>query len=93
MPPLPYKTTWVFLILSLPLFGGLLYLLFHFQTDTKRFQARIRAAEEKAAPLFARPGDGYQQAGDTLGHRFPQVRYLQDNMGFPVYSHTQTQYP
>ena len=87
-----YKTTWVVLILSLPLLGGFLYLLFNFQSSTRRFSKRIAEAEEKSTPLYALPGDGYAQAEKTLGHQFPQVRYLQNYTGFPVYVNTGTQY-
>lgn len=87
-----YKTTWVFLILSFPLFGGLLYLLFNFQTATKRFAERTKQASLKAAPYFSLPGDGYGKAKECLGYRFSQVRYLQDHAGFPVYSHSSTKF-
>ncbi len=87
-----YKTTWVFLILIFPLFGGLLYMLFNFQSSTRRFSKSIRQGEDKAKPLFFLPGDAYDQARLSLGHQFPQVRYLQDYAGFPVYDQTQTQY-
>jgi len=33
-----YKTLWVFLILSFPIFGGLLYLMVNFQGTTRRMQ-------------------------------------------------------
>jgi cardiolipin synthase len=87
-----YKTTWVFLIMALPLFGGLLYMLFSFQNSTRRFAKNIHSAEEKAAPLFRLPGDCYAEAKEQLGCLFPQTRYLQDYMGFPVYSHSSTKY-
>lgn len=87
-----YKTTWVFLILSLPLFGGLFYLLFNFQSSTRRFQKNICNVEKKAEPLFYLPGDGYEEAGKQLDHLFPQVRYLQKYMGFPVYSSSLSKY-
>ncbi len=87
-----FKTTWVFLILSLPLFGGVLYILFNFQTTTRRFVKSIQEIEKKAKPLFSLPGDAYETVKDTLGHSFPQVRYLQDCIGFPIYDHTQTKY-
>ncbi len=81
-----YKTTWIFLILSLPLFGGLLYLLFSFQNSTRRFAKNIRSVEVKAATLFYLPGDDFSEAEKQLGCLFPQVRYLQDYTGFSIYS-------
>ena len=85
-----YKTAWIFLILTFPLFGGLMYLLVHSQATTRWVAKEIRRSEEKAAPLYRLPGDGYAQAEAAIGDRFPQVRYLQNYMDFPVYTHTAT---
>ena len=87
-----YKTAWIFLILTFPLFGGLMYLLVHSQATTRWVAKEIRSSEEKAAPLYRLPGDGYAQAEAAIGDRFPQVRYLQNFMGFPIYTHTATTY-
>ena len=87
-----YKTAWIFLILTFPLFGGLMYLLVHSQATTRWVAKEIRCSEEKAAPLYRLPGNGYAQAEAAIGDRFPQVRYLQNFMGFPIYTHTATTY-
>lgn len=87
-----YKTMWVFLILIFPIFGGLFYLLFRLQGTTKQMRAELARIEEKARPLYALPGTGYQQAREQTGCTFPQIRYLQDQMGFPVYTNSSTQY-
>ncbi|MGM9588863.1 MAG: cardiolipin synthase [Faecousia sp.] len=87
-----YKTAWVVLILVFPLFGGLLYLMFNFQSSTRHFASAIKCSEEKAAPLFALPGDSYDAAREQMGKDFAQVRYMQDYAGFPVYSDTRTKY-
>lgn len=97
-----YKTTWVFLILSFPLFGGLLYLLFYFQTSGSRQIQKLKKLADKAAPLALLPldtcgedaftEDTYIKAGKGLDHRFTQVRYLQEHAGFPIYASTTTKY-
>ena len=87
-----YKLTWIMLILIFPLFGGLLYLIFNFQTSTRRFSASIEKAEKKAAPLFCLPGDGYAQAKEAIPDEMPQISYLQNFAGFPVYTGTTTKY-
>ena len=87
-----YKTLWVFLILSFPIFGGLLYLLVNFQGTTKRMQKDLQKAKEKAAPLYSLPGNGYDEARSSMRDHFPQVRYLQDFAKFPVYTGTRTKY-
>lgn len=87
-----YKTLWVFLILCFPIFGGLLYIIVNFQAPTRKMRAEINRAHKKAAPLYSMPGDGYAEAKEQMPDHFPQVRYLQDHVGFPVYANTQTKY-
>lgn len=87
-----YKTLWIFLILSFPLFGGLMYLLFKSQSPTRRMKEALDKAERKAAQLYELPGTGYLAAAEQTGSCFPQVRYLQDHAGFPIYSNTKTKY-
>lgn len=87
-----FKTLWIFLILSFPIFGGLLYLFVKAQSSTRKMQGTLQAARRSTAPLYALPGDGYAEASRETSSFFPQVRYLQNTAGFPVYSGTRTQY-
>ena len=87
-----YKPLWIFLVLLFPVFGGLFYLFLHFQSSTKRFRRKTLLAEEKARRLLSLPGDGYEDAMRELPEHAPQVRYLQDFAGFPVYRDTKTKY-
>ena len=86
-----YKLTWVFLILMFPVFGGALYLLFSFQTSTRRFK-KIQDTQEHFRPAYDLPGDSYAQATKTLSHHLPQIRYLQQYAGFPIYDQTEVSY-
>lgn len=87
-----YKTAWAILILSFPLFGGLMYLMFNFQSSTRRFSKDILNAQEKAEPLYYLPGNDYQAAINSLPDHLGQIRYLQNFAGFPVYANTKTHY-
>ena len=87
-----YKTLWVFLILCFPILGGLLYLIVTCQTATRLMQRDIQNVQEKTQPLYDLPSDSYEEARNMTGSHFPQVRYLQDYVGYPVYSNTQTTY-
>lgn len=87
-----YKAVWLFLILLFPIFEGLLYLLFTFQAPTKEMRRRLSGIEKKAEPFYSLPGTGYELAQQELVSQFPQVRYLQDYAGFPIYSDTSAQY-
>lgn len=87
-----YKTIWAFLILLFPVFGGLLYIYCRCQGPTKKMRRAIMMAEEKAKPLFRLPETGYEAAKAEMGADFPQVRYLENCAGYPVYQHTRTSY-
>ncbi|MDD3277962.1 MAG: cardiolipin synthase [Lachnospiraceae bacterium] len=87
-----YKIMWVFLILSFPILGGLLYLLANFQSSTRKMQSGLLRIETKTKPLFLLPGSSYDAAKMQTGAFFPQIRYLQDFNSFPVYENTATTY-
>jgi cardiolipin synthase len=87
-----YKLTWIFLILLFPIFGGLVYVILHTQFNPRKLQRQMQKADRLYRPFFSLPGDALPQL--ILKHRecLPQVRYLQEYAGFPVYAHTRTEY-
>lgn len=87
-----YKLTWVFQILLFPVFGGLFYLMFRFQSATRKYAKRIDKTEAKAKALLSLPGTGYDEALSLIPEHSPQVRYLQDFAGFPIYMNSRTKY-
>lgn len=87
-----YKTAWAILILSVPLFGGLMYLLFNFQSSKWRFSKEELHIQQKAAPLYGLPGDCYEEAIAQMPEHRPQIHYLQASAGFPIYADTETHY-
>ena len=87
-----YKLTWVFMILLFPVFGGLFYLIFSFQSTTRKYRKRIAKIEEKAKPLFNLPGTGYEEALAHIPEHIQQVKYLQNFAGFPIYTDNKTKY-
>lgn len=86
-----YKLTWVFLILMFPVFGGALYLLFSLQTSTRRFK-KMQDKQAQFRPAYHLPGNCYDQAAEKLSQHLPQIRYLQQCAGFPIYDKTQVDY-
>ncbi len=87
-----YKLMWIMLILVLPLFGGLLYLMSRFQASTIRFSDSVQTAKKKTAPLYALPGDGLPEAERQVPDEMTQIGYLQNYAGYPVYTGTTTKY-
>ena len=86
------KTIWVILILSLPLFGGLLYLLFNFQSSTQKFQRQADKTHRKAAPLYALPGNVIHTLCTPSSPHTAQIRYLAEYAGYPVYQNSHAAY-
>ena len=87
-----YKTAWSILILSVPLFGGLMYLLFNIQTLNPRFSKKADYVQEKSKTLYRLPGDCIKNAAAQFPEYSAQLRYLEDFAGFPVYTDTEVCY-
>jgi len=87
-----FKLSWVFLILALPVFGGLFFLLFSFQSTTKKAKVALQKITEKTQPLFAPQEDLLPAIEQECPDCLRAVRYLQCCAGFPIYHQTQTEY-
>jgi cardiolipin synthase len=87
-----YKLTWIFLIMLFPIFGGILYLVFTLQSNPLKFRKQVAAKDKIFRPLFRLPGDVLPELAGQYEDCVPQVRYLQEYAGFPVYRHTRAEY-
>lgn len=87
-----FKLSWIVLILVFPIFGGLLYLLVNFQSSTRRFSKRVEASLVQARALALLPGDALAEAQTVIPRYLPQLRYLQNFAGFPVYRQSSTEF-
>ena len=87
-----YKLTWVFIILLFPLFGGLFYLMFNFQSTSKASAAKVDSLSKKSRPYFHLPDTDLEQAKKELPQASASLNYIQDFAGFPVYGDNHTKY-
>ncbi|MDR3343239.1 MAG: cardiolipin synthase [Treponema sp.] len=87
-----YKLTWIFLILMFPIFGGFVYIVFHSQFNSRKMRRLIDISNRQCRPFYVLPGDTLPALAADHEDCLPQVRYLQEYAGFPVYAHTQTEY-
>jgi len=87
-----YKLTWIFLILLFPIFGGLVYAFFHTQASPKKLKRQTEEINRIYRPFFSLPGDTLPELAVNHRECLPQVHYLQEYAGFPVYKNTQTAY-
>lgn len=87
-----YKLTWVFMILMFPIFGGLFYLLFNFQSTSKATERKIAKIFKKTRKFFDLPGSDFYLATKNLPSAAASLSYINNCAGFPVYSDTATRY-
>jgi cardiolipin synthase len=87
-----YKLTWIFLILLIPIFGGALYVIFLSQSNPRKLRRHTDRVNRQSKQYFSLPGDQLPALIAKDRNYLPQARYLQHYAGFPVYSHTKTEY-
>ncbi|MFA7637219.1 MAG: PLD nuclease N-terminal domain-containing protein, partial [Monoglobales bacterium] len=87
-----YKLTWVFLILMFPIFGGLFYLIFKFQSSPKKAAERLEKILKKSAWHLFLPESYLDEAKKELPFASSALHYMQNHAGFPVYSGSETEY-
>jgi cardiolipin synthase len=75
-----------------PLFGGILYLLFRFQSSPQWYKRNLAKNNAALHPYFLLPGNSLPILVAVHPEYYPQVHYLQEYAGFPVYAHTRTEY-
>ena len=87
-----YKIVWIMVMLTFPVFGGLLYIIITWQVRSIPFRRSIKEADEHAA--------GYLHTDPALVERFnaaipghlPQINYLTRCGGFPLYDNSRTEF-
>ena len=82
--PAGFKLTMVFLILLFPLFGGVFYWIFHFQTTTVGFRRRLHKISLETAKDFRLTGTFTEAALTDLPDSCRLIRYLDAKPSFPV---------
>ncbi|MBR5586815.1 MAG: cardiolipin synthase [Clostridia bacterium] len=87
-----YKLTWVFLILLFPLFGGLFYLMFSFQSTFRASAKRMDAVSKRTAHYFSLPETQLEEARARITSASSALSYMQNFAGFPVYNADTTLY-
>lgn len=87
-----YKLTWVFLILVVPVFGGLFYLLFYIQSPRKKVKRRLEEIYRRSQHLFKPDEDALAELEKHTDSCLRLPRYLQNHAGYPLYPNTYAQY-
>ena len=83
-----YKFIWLFLMMVIPIFGGIMYLFFNYMSNPRKLRKAIERITESSREYFFFPGNRLPELVDAEPEFKTQASYLQNYAGFPVYSHT-----
>ena len=86
-----FKILWTFLILLFPLFGGVMYWTFHFQTASTGFRKSLQQIEDAQRAEYRTlcPCD-IPATNNGQDQKF--LSYLRTTAAFPAYQHTASHY-
>lgn len=86
------KLPWVILILLLPVFGGLFYLMFGTGKSSKRMKQKLKALQAKTVEYMPENDKILEKLQTRDASAAIQSYYLQNECFMPVYQNTRTQY-
>ncbi|MBQ1962584.1 MAG: cardiolipin synthase [Clostridia bacterium] len=88
----PFKLSLIFLILLLPLFGGIFYWILHFQTSDSGYRKRLDRIEQNLRNDYGKSEKTAEKICAEMPEHQRLIRYLQDARRFPVYGNTESVY-
>lgn len=87
-----YKITWILQVLIFPVYGTLFYLMFNRQTKTRKLQDKLQKIYELHRNHQNEKTADFETAREMHPEYGPQMHYLQETMGFPIYGNTDVTY-
>ena len=87
-----YKLTWVFTILTLPIFGGAFYLMMQLQPSVHGFRKQVESSQEALTRRLPRHEGALREAEAQGPCASRLARYLENSVGFPVYPTSRVEY-
>ena len=90
--PASFKLSMIFLILLFPLFGGVFYWIFHFQTTTVGFRRRLQRIQDESEERLRHANADADQVAIQASNEAKMIHYLDTVAKFPVYANTDATY-
>lgn len=87
-----YKLTWCVLIVAVPIFGGILYLLFGGKKVPKGLRRNILRSSKETLPLLSQDSKLLEEIKADNPYYSKQFSYIWNNVYFPVYKNTEVIY-
>lgn len=85
-----YKIAWVIAIMALPVFGGLIYLLFGGQKVPKELRKRDHKSQEDVQTIIWQNQKLMEDLKKEDPIAYKQAKYIWGNAEYPMYKHTET---
>lgn len=87
-----YKLAWTLLIMGVPLFGLVLYLLFGQSRIARNMQRRFEDILEYSAPYMEESPESRKKLKQENDSAFAQSEYIRRQSGYPIHEHTTAEY-
>ncbi len=87
-----YKIAWIILMMTVPLFGGLLYLIITWQVQSGSFRKLVKKSDAYAKTYIPVDASVVERFNDSTPGHLPQVNYLTKYAKFPMYDNSKTKF-
>ena len=87
-----YKLAWIIPILSFPLFGGILYLMFGDKRPTKRMRIQMDKSAARISAFSIAEDHILEQIKEEDKIAYGQMKYITDCAHYPAYRNTESTY-
>ena len=87
-----FKIIWIIIMLTVPVFGGLLYIIITWQSKSGAFRKYIMDGEDHARSYIPVDRDIIERFNASTPGHLPQVNYLTNFARFPMYDNSSTEY-
>ena len=87
-----YKIGWIILIMALPVFGGLFYLVFGNKRPSRFMRTRLANEHEKVLPLLIQDSETAERLEAIDQRATGTSRYVYSQSDYPLYGDTMTKY-
>jgi len=87
-----YKLAWIIPILTFPLFGGILYLMFGDKRPTKRMRIQMDKSAAKISAFSVSEDHLLEQIKEEDQTAYGQMKYINDCAHYPAYRNTESVY-
>ncbi len=87
-----YKIAWIILMLIVPLFGGLLYIIITWQSKSGAFRKYVIKNEEYAKAFIPVNRSTVDEFFKKYNRHQPKVNYLTNYARFPLYTNSATEF-